>query len=58
MENIIGWSLSDVKTYCELIGLKLDVQGYGYVVSQSINAGEVIDLNNMMLSVTLENKKD
>lgn len=58
MENIIGWSLSDVKTYCELIGLKLDVQGYGYVVSQSINAGEAIDLNNMMLSVTLENKKD
>ena len=58
MENIIGWSLSDVKTYCELIGLKLDIQGYGYVVSQSINAGEVIDLNNMMLSVTLENKKD
>lgn len=58
MENIIGWSLSDVKTYCELIGFKLDVQGYGYVVSQSINAGEVIDLNNMMLSVTLENKKD
>ena len=58
MENIIGWSLSDVKTYCELIGLKLDVQGYGYVVSQSINAGEVIDLNNMTLSVTLENKRD
>ena len=58
MENIIGWSISDVKTYCELIGLKLDVQGYGYVVSQSINAGEVIDLNNMTLSVTLENKKD
>ena len=58
MENIIGWSLSDVKTYCELIGLKLDIQGYGYVVSQSINAGEVIDLNNMMLSVTLENKRE
>ena len=58
MENIIGWSISDVKTYCELIGLKLDVQGYGYVVSQSINAGEVIDLNNMTLSVTLENKRD
>ena len=58
MENIIGWSISDVKTYCELIGLKLDVQGYGYVVSQSINAGEVIDLNNMTLSVTLENKRE
>lgn len=58
MENIIGWSLSDVKTYCELIGLKLDIQGYGYVVSQSINDGEAIDLNNMTLSVTLENKKD
>ena len=58
MENIIGWSLSDVKTYCELIGLKLDVQGYGYVVSQSINAGEAIDLNNMTLSVILENKRD
>ena len=58
MENIIGWSVSDVKTYCELIGLKLDIQGYGYVVSQSINAGEAIDLNNMTLSVTLENKRE
>ena len=58
MENIIGWSISDVKTYCELIGLKLDVEGYGYVTSQSIGAGEMIDLDNMTLTVTLENKRE
>lgn len=56
MENIVGWSINDVKTYAESLGLKLDYNGYGYVTSQSIDAGTIIDTNNMVLSVTLENK--
>lgn len=39
LENLTGWSLNDVKTYVELLGLKMEYSGYGYVVSQDVVAG-------------------
>ena len=54
MSDMTGWSLSDVQTYCDLIDLKLEYSGYGYVVSQSIAAGTILDLANMTLSIQLE----
>lgn len=54
MPNMTGWSLSDVKNYCNLIGLALDYSGYGYVVSQSLATDTVIDVTNMTLTVQLE----
>ena len=54
MENLTGWSISEVKTYCDILGLKLEYTGYGYVKSQSIESGTVLDLENMTLSVELE----
>ena len=54
MPDMTGWSLSDVQTYCDLIDLKLEYSGYGYVVSQSIAAGTILDLANMTLSIQLE----
>ena len=54
MPDMIGWSLSDVKNYCNLIGLALDYSGYGYVVSQSLATDTVIDVTNMTLTVQLE----
>ncbi len=54
MPNIIGWSLSDVKNYCNLIGLNLEYNGYGYVTSQSIVQDTVLDVTNMTLSVELQ----
>ena len=56
MEDMTGWSINDVKTYTELLGIKLEYNGYGYVTSQSIDAGTVLDTSNMVLSVILENK--
>ena len=56
MEDMTGWSINDVKTYTELLGIKLEYNGYGYVTSQSIDVGTVLDTSNMVLSVTLENK--
>ena len=53
MENLTGWSLSEVKTYAELLGLKLEYSGYGYVTSQNIESGAVIDKENMVLSIEL-----
>lgn len=54
MVDLTGWSLNDVRTYCNLIGLKLEYSGYGYVVSQSINKDTLIDKNNMVLNVELK----
>ncbi len=54
MPDMTGWSLSDVKNYCNLIGLNFEYSGYGYVVSQSLPIDTIIDPNNMMLSVQLE----
>ena len=53
MENLTGWSLSEVKTYVELLGIKLEYSGYGYVTSQSIESGTTIDKENMVLSIEL-----
>ncbi|MDE6284127.1 MAG: penicillin-binding protein [Bacilli bacterium] len=36
MPNMIGWSRSEVKTYCNLVGIDFELNGYGYVVNQSI----------------------
>ena len=53
MPDLTGWSLNDVQTYTNLIGLPLEYSGYGYVTSQSIAAGAIIDLNQT-LNVWLE----
>ena len=54
MPNMTGWSLSDVKNYCNLIGLNLEYKGYGYVSTQSLAQDTVLDVANMTLSVQLE----
>lgn len=54
MKNLKGWSLSEVKTYCNLIGLKLEYNGYGYVINQSIEENAILDVNNMTLTIELE----
>lgn len=51
MANLTGWSVNEVKTYCELLGLKLEYSGYGYAKTQSITKDQVIDPNNMTLNV-------
>lgn len=54
MVDLTGWSLNEVKTYSNLIGLKLEYSGYGYVVSQSISKDTLIDKENMVLTVELK----
>lgn len=54
MTDLTGWSLNDVKTYCNLIGLKLEYSGYGYVVSQNISKDTLIDKDNMILNIELK----
>ena len=53
MENLQGWSLNEVETFANLLGIKLEYSGYGYVTSQSIAPGTIIDKENTVLSVEL-----
>ncbi len=52
MEDLKGWSLNEVRTYTNLLGINLNTEGYGYVVNQSITPGEAID-KSVTLNVTL-----
>ncbi len=52
MPNIIGWSLNEVQTFASLLGLNLNVIGYGYVKEQSIVENTPIN-SESNLTVTL-----
>lgn len=45
LEDMMGWSKKDVTTYLELIGLNYNVDGTGYLVTQSIAANTEITLD-------------
>ena len=55
MPNIIGWSLSDVKTLCNVLNINYTYSGYGYVKTQSIEAGSAINSENI-LNIELETR--
>ena len=55
MPNLTGWSRTDVISLFNLLGLKYEIEGTGYVVSQSYPIGSVIDLNNSIV-IKLEDK--
>jgi len=57
MPNIIGWSRKDVISLCNILGIKYNITGYGYVVSQNYNPGTQIT-NDMKLEIVLENLFD
>lgn len=43
--DMTGWGRSDVQTYCNLAKLSCEIEGYGFVKSQSIEKGTVINSN-------------
>jgi len=53
MPDITGWSLSDVSALATLVGVNYESEGYGFVTSQNIKAGDVIS----DIAVILEDKK-
>ena len=53
MPNMLGWTSTDVKTYCNLVGLSCTTSGYGNVVEQSIEEGEPIS-KETILEIKLE----
>lgn len=56
MPDITGWSLRDVLQLANLLNLKVDTAGNGYVVKQSIQAGKELK-KGMPLQVKFEKPK-
>lgn len=52
MPNTKGWSSSDIIMFCNIIGLKYKLDGYGKVVSTNLEPGTKID-KNIILEITL-----
>ncbi len=54
MPDITSWSANEAVSFCDMIGLKYTLNGYGTVKSFSIPKGTVIDLSTMNLEIQLE----
>lgn len=52
MENLTGWSLSEVITYSNLLKIPVNIIGSGYVIHQNIEEGTVINKDDI-LEITL-----
>ena len=57
MPNIIGWARQDAVALFKLLNLKYNVEGYGFVTSQSLKAGETVDTGTT-INLTLGSKYD
>ena len=57
MPKIIGWSRQDAIGLFKLIGMKYNIEGYGFVTSHSIKKGETIN-NDSVIDITLGSKYD
>ena len=57
MPDITGWSRMDAISLCDMLKIKYNVEGYGYVESQSLGAGSEIT-DNSSINITLKEKYD
>ena len=57
MPDITGWSRIDAISLCDMLKIKYNVEGYGYVESQSLGAGSEIT-DNSSINITLKEKYD
>lgn len=55
IEDVVGWSKNDFLKYVQLLNIKYDIDGYGYIKEQNIKAGTIIK-EDTKLEVKLENK--
>ena len=55
MPNMIGWSRSDVDTFCKITDIKCNFEDSGYVINQSISEGTPIT-KELELLIKLGNK--
>lgn len=56
MPNMTNWSSKEVNDFCDLAKITCNINGYGYVVSTSINQNDIIN-ETSILEVNLEKKE-
>ena len=52
MPDVTGWSENEIVSFCNFIGLRYNISGYGRVTTQSIEAKSLIT-DDMVLTVEL-----
>ena len=55
LPDMVGWSRSDAERILNYMGIKYEIEGYGYVTSQSIPAG-TNNLKDQTIKLTLSDK--
>ncbi len=50
MPDVMGWSSSEFISFCNIVGIKYELIGYGYIQSTNYNAGDIIDLNSTIVA--------
>ena len=48
MPNVVGWSQNEIITFCNLVGLKYDLDGNGIVLKTSIKPGSIINKDEVI----------
>jgi len=48
LPNVIGWSTNEIVSYCNLIGLRYVLNGYGNVASVNMEIDKPIDFNGVL----------
>lgn len=48
LPNMLGWTSTDATSYCSLVKLNCEMDGYGNVVGQSIEEGEPISSDSIL----------
>ncbi len=54
MPDVVGWSTNEIIAFCNFIGLKYKINGFGKVKTTNIVKDTVINVANMTLEITLE----
>lgn len=57
MPDVTNWTSSEIISFCNIIGLKYELNGYGNVESTSIEKGSQIDLNTKLIINLVSEKK-
>ncbi len=57
MPNVLGWSRNEIISLCNMLNLKYEFEGYGYVDAQSISPNSILKQSDI-LKLTLKQKFD
>lgn len=57
MPTLMGWSRQEAISLLEMLGMKYEINGYGYVVNQSVSSNTIINKEDVVM-LTLAKKYD